>query len=594
MAIYADDFQSYAIGAVAPFGSLTNSGFFNTTIVDVNALSPLSHPPGIFGADRCIQFFGSALNLDTSPAYTPAVSVFFGARFHSWDENIMTLMSDTHELGRVYRNQDGTISIMLGATRLATSTASLFWFDWNFFQCNFTWTDVGGFVHIDAEIAVDGNSIVSVSYQTTITVASLTGLGVNKYQWTNTYEFGALTIDTIKTIGDVPNPGTPLHRDTQAIIEQAQLPSSALLRATQGITEMAQLPSSAKLRATQGIIELVVGPSDIAVLCSTTTSGTVGIVYDAFVTATGGVPPYTFSISAGALPPGLTLNASTGEIIGVPTTAGVYTYTIKVTGADGAFATSLCTGITGITITAVGLCAERIGPKIYFWEPSFLEKPEDTAQRATDWEDSGLVGAKFVQGFLLEADTEGADKMIKIQGDQADLQSYTINHDGQTIKPYVLNPAKVASLLRVGPDDDVPWRFFGVRYIWEPLPELVTYYETQGTTHDIPGYQFLKDGYISLISTDTVTLVVNVDGVDYTYSIPSTGGAHAKTYLIFGINGTTGRTLKGKEYRYTLSSPAGFRLYQKDCEVRVHAWAGGDYIVKQPFGDVSRVYGARI
>lgn len=91
-----------------------------------------------------------------------------------------------------------------------------------------------------------------------------------------------------------------------------------------------------------------------------------------------------------------------------------------------------------------------------------------------------------------------------------------------------------------------------------------------------------------------MTLTINVDGVDYVYTIPSTAGEHRKHYLIFGINSVTGRTLKGKEYRYILEAEAGFRLYQKDCEVRVHAWNGGDYVVKQPFGDTSRVYGARI
>ena len=45
-----------------------------------------------------------------------------------------------------------------------------------------------------------------------------------------------------------------------------------------------------------------------------------GTPYRATVTATGGATPYTYTVTAGALPPGLTLNSSTGQITGTPTT----------------------------------------------------------------------------------------------------------------------------------------------------------------------------------------------------------------------------------------------------------------------------------
>jgi large repetitive protein len=53
------------------------------------------------------------------------------------------------------------------------------------------------------------------------------------------------------------------------------------------------------------------------------------------VKAVGGRGPYVFS-SAGALPPGITLNPSTGTLTGTGTTAGRYSTTVTVTDATGA------------------------------------------------------------------------------------------------------------------------------------------------------------------------------------------------------------------------------------------------------------------
>src|SRR5205085_2256408 len=59
-------------------------------------------------------------------------------------------------------------------------------------------------------------------------------------------------------------------------------------------------------------------------------SGQAQSPYSATVTASGGTPPYTWSVISGALPAGLALNASTGAIAGTPTD-GPGTFTVRVT-----------------------------------------------------------------------------------------------------------------------------------------------------------------------------------------------------------------------------------------------------------------------
>jgi large repetitive protein len=67
--------------------------------------------------------------------------------------------------------------------------------------------------------------------------------------------------------------------------------------------------------------------------------GEVGVSYTDTLTVTGGTSPFTWSISSGSLPPGLSLGASSGKITGTPTTAGTYAFTVKVTDNAGLSAT---------------------------------------------------------------------------------------------------------------------------------------------------------------------------------------------------------------------------------------------------------------
>src|SRR4030095_1303224 len=80
-------------------------------------------------------------------------------------------------------------------------------------------------------------------------------------------------------------------------------------------------------------------------------SWTRNLAYSQMVSATGGNGSYTFSVSAGALPSGLTLTAATGALSGTPTTAGTFNFTGTATdglGASGsrAYSATIAAAIT--------------------------------------------------------------------------------------------------------------------------------------------------------------------------------------------------------------------------------------------------------
>ncbi|GAB2863961.1 hypothetical protein GCM10027176_77330 [Actinoallomurus bryophytorum] len=77
-------------------------------------------------------------------------------------------------------------------------------------------------------------------------------------------------------------------------------------------------------------------------------AGQVGVAYSDQLTVSGGTGPYVWSVSAGSLPPGLTLNAATGLLSGIPTTGGSYPFTVKVVDANNQSDTRAVTLVVGV------------------------------------------------------------------------------------------------------------------------------------------------------------------------------------------------------------------------------------------------------
>jgi hypothetical protein len=82
-------------------------------------------------------------------------------------------------------------------------------------------------------------------------------------------------------------------------------------------------------------LTLTVGNSAITVTPATLPGGTQGVAYSQQLTAAGGLAPYSFAVSSGALPAGLTINATTGVIAGTPTGSGDATFAITVRDSTG-------------------------------------------------------------------------------------------------------------------------------------------------------------------------------------------------------------------------------------------------------------------
>ena len=100
---------------------------------------------------------------------------------------------------------------------------------------------------------------------------------------------------------------------------------------------------------------VVIAANTVPLSIATTSlpSATIGTVYSATLAATGGTPAYTWSISVGSLPSGLSLNTATGAIAGTPAAnAATSSFTVQVVGSDFATTATKATANLSITVNA--------------------------------------------------------------------------------------------------------------------------------------------------------------------------------------------------------------------------------------------------
>ena len=89
--------------------------------------------------------------------------------------------------------------------------------------------------------------------------------------------------------------------------------------------------SDSQQASATGSFTIRITPAALVITTSSLPAGTVGTAYTATtLAATGGTPPYTWSVASGALPSGLSLS-SAGVVSGTPTASGTFSVTLKVT-----------------------------------------------------------------------------------------------------------------------------------------------------------------------------------------------------------------------------------------------------------------------
>jgi uncharacterized protein YhjY with autotransporter beta-barrel domain len=188
----------------------------------------------------------------------------------------------------------------------------------------------------------------------TLTPASLPAAAVSvPYSVTFSAAGGTASYSYARTSGVLPsgitlNPGTGVLAGTT--VQAGSFPIT--VRATDSSTG-AGAPFTV-----QSSYTLTVAAPSISLTPSSIAGGTVAINYSAAISAIGGAAPYVYSLTSGALPAGVTLNASTGALSGTPSAAGTFSFTLRAQDANsfsGSQAYSLAIAAATVTLNPATL-----------------------------------------------------------------------------------------------------------------------------------------------------------------------------------------------------------------------------------------------
>ena len=106
---------------------------------------------------------------------------------------------------------------------------------------------------------------------------------------------------------------------------------------------------------------------------------------------------------------------------------------------------------------------------------------------------------------------------------------------------------------------------FQYEILYFMLPVATEHWASDETSFGLQGWLHLRDLYVTIRSTATVTLTLDFDGTTQTYTIASTGGVRQKVYVQLAPN-------KGKLYKFEFNSSVAFNLFEGSSEIRVKQW----------------------
>ena len=198
-------------------------------------------------------------------------------------------------------------------------------------------------ISIPAQPAVTTSALAAATVGSAYSATLAGSGGITPYKWS--LSGGALPTTFALSSGGVIS-GTPLAADAGSYSITVTLTDSG---------------TATTLTATQSLT-LVVSPAPAISFTGTVpATATYNAAYAGSAAASGGAGALAYSISSGALPTGLSLNATSGAITGTPTAVGTFGFTVKAADVYGDSKTQTYSIVVSYSAVSVGAATLPVG-----------------------------------------------------------------------------------------------------------------------------------------------------------------------------------------------------------------------------------------
>ncbi len=223
------------------------------------------------------------------------------------------------------------------------------------------------------------------------------------------------------------------------------------------------------------------------------------------------------------------------------------------------------------------------------WQPDWTPLPENIQDQPSDWDDCGIPGNKFIQGFLLECDTFNVSKSFAIERSDDNTLTAPVEspftQDGQTIRSFTFNPPLVAHMVRRVSTDGVPWRAgpqmgWTLQWLAQPFPESSTAWIAEASSFGLVGYIHCYQINLAYVASAPITVTATTDEGIFTLTFPAGGSGTQPVKQLMKAPRN-----KWKMCSFAITSTAPFTLWKELTEVWLKSWGStAEYQKINPFG----------